>query len=129
VSLVISEELFARHPDADEGEMTTRRAAMVSAGGLAQVANRLELGNYVVLGHGASAAGERARNSILAGAFEAVTGAIYEEHGLAETRDWLLRVFAPELDAALPVQELKAPKSRLQELAYAQTGQIGRAHV
>ena len=73
VALVVSEDLFARHPDADEGELTTRRAAIVSARGLAAVANRLQLGEYVVLGHGASLAGERARNSILAGAFEAVT--------------------------------------------------------
>jgi ribonuclease III len=122
VALVVSEALFARHPDADEGELTTRRAAIVSARGLASVANRLQLGDYVVLGHGASLAGERARNSILAGAFEAVTGAIYTEQGLDGTRQWLLQVFAPELEAELPVQKLKAPKSRLQELAYAQTG-------
>jgi ribonuclease III len=122
VSLVVSEALFARYPEADEGELTTRRAAIVSAGGLAVVAARLNLGDYVVLGHGASLAGERARNSILAGAFEAVSGAVYQEHGLQLTRDWLLRVFAPELEAELPVQALKAPKSRLQEMSYAQTG-------
>src|SRR3954453_5161742 len=122
VALVISQDLFARHPDADEGELTTRRAAIVSARGLATAANRLGLGDYVVLGHGASVAGERARNSILAGAFEAVTGAIYTEQGLEATRRWLLDVFTPELEADLPLQDLKAPKSKLQELAYAQTG-------
>jgi ribonuclease III len=122
VALVISEDLFARHPDADEGELTTRRAAIVSARGLATAAIRLGLGDYVVLGHGASMAGERARNSILAGAFEAITGAVYTEHGLDDTRRWLLDVFTPELEADLPVNELKAPKSRLQELAYAETG-------
>jgi ribonuclease-3 len=122
VALVISEALFARYPDADEGELTTRRAAIVSAGGLARIAGRLQLGDYVVLGHGASIAGERARNSILAGAFEAVTGALYEEQGLEAARDWLLQVCALELDAGLPVQALKAPKSRLQEMAYAETG-------
>ncbi len=122
VALIISEDLFARHPDADEGELTTRRAAIVSARGLAKAAIRLGLGDYVVLGHGASMAGERARNSILAGAFEAVTGAVYTEHGLDDTRRWLLDVFTPELEADLPVSELKAPKSRLQELAYAETG-------
>jgi ribonuclease-3 len=122
VALVISEALFARHPDADEGELTTRRAAIVSAAGLARIARRLDLGEYVQLGQGATLAGERARNSILAGAFEALTGAIHEEHGLGATRDWLLRICAPELEAELPVATLKAPKSRLQELAYAQTG-------
>lgn len=122
VSLVISEELFTRHPDADEGELTTRRAAIVSAAGLARVARRLDLGDYVKLGAGATLSGDRARNSILAGAFEALTGAVYIEHGLEPTRQWLLRVTAPELEEELPVVQLKAPKSRLQELAYAQTG-------
>lgn len=122
VSLVISEELFARHPDADEGELTTRRAAIVSAAGLAQIARRLDLGDYVLLGAGASLSGERARNSILAGAFEALVGALYGEHGIDPTREWLLDVCRPELEAELPVVSLKAPKSRLQEIAYAQTG-------
>lgn len=122
VSLVISEALFARHPDADEGELTTRRAAIVSAAGLAGIARRLDLGDYVMLGAGATLSGERARNSILAGAFEALSGAVYEEHGIEATRAWLLSVCAPELEAELPMVELKAPKSRLQELAYAQTG-------
>jgi ribonuclease-3 len=122
VALVISEELFARHPDADEGELTTRRAAIVSATGLARIARRLDLGDHVMLGQGAALSGERARNSILAGAFEALTGAVYVEHGIEATREWLLKVCAPELEAELPVVTLKAPKSRLQELAYAQTG-------
>jgi len=122
ISLVISETLFTRHPDADEGELTTRRAAIVSAAGLARIARRLDLGEFVVLGAGATLSGERARNSILAGAFEAVTGALYVEHGMEATREWLLAVSAPELDEELPVQKLKAPKSRLQEIAYAETG-------
>lgn len=122
VALVISEALFARHPDADEGELTTRRAAIVSAAGLARIARRLDLGDYVMLGQGATLSGERARNSILAGAFEALTGAVYEEHGVDATREWLLKICAPELEAELPVVTLKAPKSRLQELAYAETG-------
>ena len=122
VAIVISEALFARYPDADEGELTTRRAAIVSSTGLARIASRLGLGEYVVLGHGATVAGERARNSILAGAFEAVTGALYSEQGLEGTRAWLLAVCSPELEAKLPFQALKAPKSRLQELSYARTG-------
>ena len=122
VALVVSEALFARHPDADEGELTTRRAAIVSAAGLAAVARRLDLGEFVVLGQGATLSGERARNSILAGAFEAVTGAVYIEHGIDRTREWLLQLLAPELEAELPLDRLKAPKSRLQELAYAETG-------
>ncbi len=122
VSLVISESLFARHPDEDEGALTTRRAAIVSSASLARIARRLDLGEYLQLGQGATHAGERARNSILAGAFEALAGALYIEHGLEPVRRWLLEVCAAELEADAAVDTLKAPKSRLQELAYARTG-------
>lgn len=121
VALVITESLFEHHPAEDEGALTTRRAAIVSSASLARIARRLDLGDFLVLGAGATQAGERARNSILAGAFEAVVGAMYVEHGLEATRQWLLTVCAPELQARTEIQTLKAPKSRLQELAYTKT--------
>jgi ribonuclease-3 len=122
ISLIVSEALFARYPEEDEGSLTTRRAAIVSARGLARIAQRLELDQYLTLGLGATAAGERSRKSVLAATLEAVTGAIYMEHGLERTRDWLLEVAAPELDEEPALEELKPPKSALQELSYARTG-------
>ena len=119
VSLIVSEELWRRHPAEDEGSLTTRRAAIVSAPALAGIADRLGLGSYLLLGQGARQAGERSRRSVLAGMFEAVSGAIYLEFGLADTRRWLLEVAAPELDAGRAVASLKAPKSVLQELCIA----------
>lgn len=122
VSLIVAEQLWQRYPGEDEGSLTTRRAAIVSARGLARVAQRLELGSYLSLGQGASLSGERARGSILAGVLEAVTGAIYLEFGFERTRQWLLKVLAPEIEAHRPVASLKAPKSALQELSYATSG-------
>lgn len=122
ISLIVSELLWKRYPTEDEGSLTTRRAAIVSARGLARIAQRLQLHDYLVLGLGATAAGERSRKSVLAATFEAVTGAIYLEHGLERTRDWLLQVAAPELEDKPGVEELKPPKSALQELSYARTG-------
>ena len=122
ISLVISEALWHRFPAEDEGSLTTRRAAIVSARGLARIAQRLELDTFLVLGLGASAAGERSRKSVLAATFEAVSGAIYLAHGLERTRAWLLAVAGPELEQEPQVNELKPPKSVLQELSYARTG-------
>jgi ribonuclease III len=122
VSLIVSEQLWQRYPGEDEGSLTTRRAAIVSARGLAPVAQRLELGSYLFLGQGANLSGERARRSVLAGVFEAVTGAIYLEFGFERTRQWLLNVLAPEIEAHPPVASLKAPKSALQELSFARSG-------
>jgi ribonuclease-3 len=122
ISLIVSEALWERYPDEDEGSLTTRRAAIVSARGLARIAQRLELDSYLVLGLGATAAGERSRKSVLAATFEAVTGAIYMEHGLERTRQWLLQVASPEIEEKPALEELKPPKSALQELAYIRSG-------
>jgi ribonuclease-3 len=122
IALVISEALWARHPEESEGLLTTRRAAIVSARGLARIAARLDLGRYLVLGQGAERSGERKRGSVLASAFEAVVAAIYLDRGLPVVRDALLRLAEPELEAAPPALSLKSPKSRLQELAYSTTG-------
>jgi ribonuclease III len=122
LALVISEALWARHPDDAEGLLTTRRAAIVSARGLARIAARLDLGSYLTLGQGAERSGERRRGSVLASTFEAVVAAIYLDQGLDVVRDFLLRVAEPELEASAPPISLKSPKSRLQELAYSTTG-------
>lgn len=122
ISLIISEAFWQRHPKDNEGSLTTRRAAVVSARGLSRIAYRLNLGDYLRLGAGADAAGERSRKSVLAATFEAVTGAIYLEFGLERTREWLLDVAAPELEEQHTVTALKPAKSVLQELSYSRTG-------
>lgn len=122
LSLVMSEALFKRHQDEQEGVLTTRRAAIVSTQGLARISRRLGIGQALVLGQGAENSGERHRASVLAGLFESIVAAIYLDQGLERVRDFILEAAAPELDAALPADALKAPKSRLQEHAFAATG-------
>jgi ribonuclease III len=122
ISLIVSEELWRRHPTEDEGSLTTRRAAVVSARGLARIAQRLDLGSFVLLGQGADAAGERTRKSVLAATFEAVVGAVYIEFGFDRARDWLLAVAEPELAQRPDPATLKPAKSVLQETSYARTG-------
>ena len=122
LSLVMSEALFKRHRDEHEGVLTTRRAAIVSTRGLAHIARRLAIGEALVLGQGAENSGERGRSSVLAGLFESLVAAIYLDQGLSAARDFILGAAAEELDAALPIDALKAPKSRLQERAFATTG-------
>jgi ribonuclease III len=122
VNLVVSSALFGRHPDDDEGVLSARRAAVVSTAGLARLARRLELGDYLLLGEGEAQRGGRARPAILASAFEAVTAAIFIDRGWEAVRDWLVAHAAPELAADLPVGTLKSPKSRLQELTQREGG-------
>ena len=116
ISLVVSEALHARHPADDEGALSARRASIVSAKALARLARRIDLGDAILLGEGEAQRGGRAREALLACAFEAVAGAVFLDRGWDRVRDWLLFLAAPELEADAPVGTLKSPKSRLQEL-------------
>ena len=122
INLAVSEALYARHPDDDEGVLSARRAAIVSAPGLAALAARIDLGALLALGEGEAARIGPKRPSILASTFEAVAGALLLDVGWDATRDWLLRTAAPELEAGLAPTLLKSPKSRLQEATQRTTG-------
>lgn len=116
ISLAISTALFERHPDDDEGLLTSRRAAIVSAAGLARLAERLGLGDELRLGEGEAQRGGRLRPSLLASGLEAVAGAVLLDLGWDRTAAWIVDLAGPELDAETAAATLKSPKSRLQEL-------------
>jgi len=123
INLAISEALYARHPDDDEGMLSARRAAIVSTAGLARLAGRIELGDALLLGEGEAALGGRARPSLLASAFEAFCGALYLDLGYGPTRDWVVDLATPELESDASILTLKSPKSRLQEHTQRTTGE------
>ncbi len=122
VSLAVSEALYRRHPADDEGVLSARRAAIVSTPGLARLAVRLELGEFLLLGEGEAQRGGRVRPSLLASAFEALVGAIYLDLGWDAARDWIQERAAEELAADIAPASLKSPKSRLQEHTQRTTG-------
>jgi ribonuclease-3 len=122
VSLAISDALYRRHPTDDEGVLSARRAAIVSTPGLARLATRLELGQFLLLGEGEARRGGRVRPSLLASAFEALVGAIYLDLGWEAARDWIARRADAELTASPALTSLKSPKSRLQEHTQRTTG-------
>lgn len=115
LNLVVAQQLFERFPQAPEGDLSRLRARLVSGASLAATAAELELGGILQLGAGELKTGGFRRESILADALEAVTGALYLEAGLEVTRAVLLRVLAAQLDSLETPEELKDPKTRLQE--------------
>ena len=123
VSLVISEALHSRRSDDDEGVLSARRAAIVSTSGLARLARRIDLGDYLLLGEGEAQRGGRARPVLLASALEAVAAAVFLDQGWEAARSWLCQLAAPELAANAPPASLKSPKSRLQELTQRSSGE------
>ena len=123
VNLVISEALHGLRPDDDEGVLSARRAAIVSTSGLARLARRIHLGDYLLLGEGEAQRGGRARPILLASALEAVSAALFLDQGWEAARAWLCSLAAPELAADAPPGLLKSPKSRLQELTQRSSGE------
>jgi ribonuclease-3 len=122
VNLAISEAVYVRHPEDDEGLLSARRAAIVSTVGLARLAHRIDLGANLYLGEGEAQRGGRRRPSLLASGFEAICGAVYLDLGYGATRDWLLRLAEPEIESDAAPMTLKSPKSRLQEYTQRRTG-------
>jgi ribonuclease-3 len=123
VSLVVSEALHGHRPDDDEGVLSARRATIVSTGGLARLARRIELGEYLQLGEGEALRGGRVRPILLASALEAVAAAVFLDQGWRAVRSWLAGLAEPELLADAPAGSLKSPKSQLQELTQRRTGE------
>lgn len=115
LNLIVAQMLFDRFPQAPEGELSRRRASLVSAEPLAVIAQQLGLGEELQLGSGELKTGGFRRQSILADAFEAVVGAVYLDSGLEAARTLVERLVGPQLERLPASDELKDPKTRLQE--------------
>ena len=113
---IAAEYLYALDPTADEGTLTRRRVALVRAETLVRWARELDLGAYLYLGQGERpSAGTRDR--MLAGAFEALVGAISLDRGFAAARRFLRRFLARDAGEIVAGAERAAnPKGRLQEV-------------
>ena len=109
LQLMLSELLYKRLPKADEGELTKLRAQIVSTKALAAVARRLNLGSFLIMGKGEAANGGRTRESTLADAMEAVTGAIYLDGGPLAVQNLTHLLFAKDLEKLLVDQPLFTP--------------------
>ncbi len=120
LAFVIAAELFDRHPQSSEGDMSRLRANLVKGKTLAELARQLSLGQFLRLGAGEMKSGGFRRDSILAGALEAVIGAIYLDGGIDPCRRFILELYAPVLESASPEMIRKDPKTRLQELLQSQ---------
>jgi ribonuclease-3 len=111
----IAEWLYCAFPDAPEGQLSRLRAILVKRETLADIARKLDLGDYLRLGSGELKSGGFRRDSILADALEAVLGGILLDGGFDACRDCIHRLFAGRLDGLSAADELKDPKTRLQE--------------
>lgn len=116
LDLAVSDFLFSKFPDSDEGELTKLRAALVCEPSLARTAKNLKLGNCLRMGKGEERSGGRERPSILADAFEALLGAIYLDQGLMKASEMALRFLDPLIKDVLEGRLDSDYKTELQEI-------------
>ena len=135
LGMVVAEHLYRNFPDRPEGELTRMRADMVCETALAAVADKLDLGKHLLLGHGEEQGGGRARASILADAVESVIAATYLDGGMDAARQFIDRFVLCNVPAGrlhnqdykTALQELVQQKKN-QVLSYALVGESGPDH-
>lgn len=122
LELVVTEELYQRFPSKPEGELTSYRAALVNAKMLAEVSMEIGLNDFILLSRGEAKDMGRARQYILANAFEALVGAIYLDQGYKAAKEFIGRVLMTRLEDVLSKKLYKDPKSLFQEEAQERVG-------
>ncbi|SKA69805.1 ribonuclease III [Desulfobaculum bizertense] len=116
LELSSSEVLFAKFPQAPEGQLTRLRAQLVSEPALAEVARELHINELLMLGKGEERQGGRERNSLLSDAFEAILGAVFLDGGYSAAQHVIGTVFESRWPEHCDVTRVKDSKSKLQEL-------------
>jgi len=115
LDLAISELLIRRYPERSEGDLSRMRAGLVNSDVLAEKAAQLSLGALLRLGKGEERSGGRTKPSILAGAFEALIGAVFRDGGYGAALAVIECYFAADLgETQLGQRDFK---TRLQEIS------------
>ena len=118
LGFLVAEALVERFPALSEGRLSKIRARLVSADHLHEVALQLELGRFLLLGHGEEMDGGRRKRALLANAAEALIAAIYLDGGYAPARRFVLEEVIGDLEAlAGEERQITDFKGALQELA------------
>jgi ribonuclease-3 len=115
LELSVTDFLFNKFKNKNEGDLTAHRAALVNAVTLSEIALELGMNEYLFLSKGESKDVGRARQSILADAYEAVIGAIYLEHGYEEANKFIIKYLLSKTDEVVHRGLLKDAKSKVQE--------------
>lgn len=117
LELVVTDYLFRQYPEKPEGELTAVRAALVNTVSLASAAEQLGVNDYLLMSKGEAKDVGRARQYILANAFEACIGAIYVDQGYEQAHDFIAKRLFARTDEIVRKRLWQDAKSRFQELA------------
>ena len=115
LDILVSNYLVEKFSDFSEGTLSKIRAAVVNESCLAQLAQKINLGNYLLLGKGEDRSGGREKPSILADAFEAFAGAVFRDGGLEAASNIFLPLLTEEINKTAESWSFRDFKSDLQE--------------
>jgi ribonuclease-3 len=115
LGLVVADALFHQYPNYDEGQKSKVKAAVVSTQSLARHAERLRLGEHLILGRGEEKTGGRFKQALLADGYEALIAALYLDGGLEAAEAFLRRELKDALDEGSDQTLVRDHKSALQE--------------
>ncbi|MEK7085168.1 MAG: ribonuclease III [Patescibacteria group bacterium] len=122
LELAVTRYLYEKFPDKPEGELTSYRAALVNANMLSGIAQDIEMNNYMLLSRGEAKDTGRARQYILANAFEAFIGALYLDQGYDAAAAFIERYVLLRTDEVVSRKLFRDAKSTFQEYAQERAG-------
>jgi len=114
LGLAVAEQLYLRHTEASEGDLTLMKHHLVSTVTLAKIADNLNLGKYMRVGRGEEKTGGRRKQALLADTLEAIIAAIFFDSGYISARAFVNRIFVEEFRRATPKTSIDY-KTLLQE--------------
>jgi len=124
LELVVTQYLYENFPN-PEGELTNWRAALVNGEMLAKISKRIGVEEFLLMSRGEAKDTGKARQYLLANAFESITGAIYldqKENGYDAAKEFIMKNVVVELPEIIEKKLYMDPKSRFQEVAQDKIG-------
>jgi ribonuclease-3 len=117
LELIITDYLYNKYPDRDEGDLTAYRSALVNAVIISEVAQALGMNDYLMLSKGEAKDSGRARSYILANTYEAYVGAVYIDQGYDAAKGFIAKTLWNKIDEIVAKKLWRDPKSLVQEKA------------
>ena len=120
LSFVVSNYLFTKYPQFDEGTLTNLRSLMVNTKSLSEIAAELHMGSLLKLSKGEEESKGRENATLLENSFEAYVGALFLDQGMPSVVKFLEDALFPKIQILVDKKAFKDPKSLFQEKVQAQ---------
>jgi len=115
LELIVTDYLYNKYPDRDEGDLTAYRSSLVNAVIIGEIALSLGMNEYLLLSKGEAKDIGKARGYILANTYEAYVGAVYLDRGYDVVKDFIAKTLFNKIDTIVAKKLWRDPKSLVQE--------------